>query len=643
MKKLYFGAAYYPELWDKSEIDEDIKRCKELGLNVLRVGEFAWGKMEPREGEYDLDWLECVVDKLHKAGIVTVMCTPTCTPPRYMLDKYEEMRNVSDRGVRTKTSWRCHPCKTSHIMREKNRGIVTEMAKRFGSHPGIIGWQIDNELYPYGGGCYCPLCVKEFQKYLKNKFKTVDALNDAWGMSRWSLDYQSFDAVNPPLDGEWKHPSLVKAWWDFQCRQIKTYIDEQAEILHKYTKVPIGTDMMSNNNLGYYETTHSLDIVQFNHYNKAEELYETEFWYDFLRCVKDKPFWVTETQVGWNGSTFAACGARPTGNCFINTILPFAHGADMNMYWLFRAHRNGHELSHGALYSTSGQLYSVSFEVEEAIKLISKHEKTFTSPIKSDIALSFSSTAANTFMAAPMLENFDYTATIRDKYYTALRHYNVDVIDTAHSLDEYKVVISPFMCHARENNFKERITEFVKSGGTWIVGPMTDIVDTEVTKYTKSTLSFVEEMVGAELLYQRPIENPQFKAEWNDGTPCEISMCYDSFLFANPLATYTAGDFGKEYAVVQKEIGKGKVILVGSVLSHKDLRRLIEQNPILKASDNVSLTERGAKTKTVIAVEIENKQGFIEFDGRYKSLLTGDVVSGKITIEPYSVDIFEKI
>ena len=55
MKKFYIGAAYYPELWDKSEIDKDIKLMKEYGMNCMRVGEFAWSNMEPREGEYNFE------------------------------------------------------------------------------------------------------------------------------------------------------------------------------------------------------------------------------------------------------------------------------------------------------------------------------------------------------------------------------------------------------------------------------------------------------------------------------------------------------------------------------------------------------------------------------------------------------------
>lgn len=643
MKKLYIGAAYYPELWDAAEVDKDIERAKALGLNVLRVGEFAWGKMEPREGEYQFDWLVSVVDKLYAAGIYTVMCTPTCTPPRYMLDKYEEMRNVSEYGVRSQTSWRCHPCKTSPIMREKNREIVTQMAKVFGSHPGVIGWQIDNELYPYGGGCYCPLCREAFRQYIKRQFGTIEALNEAWGMARWSLDYQSFDAINPPLPDQWKHPSLVKAWWDFQCENIRTYIDEQAEILHKYTKAPIGTDMMANNKLGYYQTTKSLDVVQFNHYDTAEALYETEFWYDFLRAVKDKPYWVTETQVGWNGSEFAQNGYRAVGNCYVNTWLPFAHGGEMNMYWLFRAHRNGHELAHGALYTTAGRPYRISQEVKQASQEIAKCQDILAGGLKAEIALHFSSTAANIFEAAPMLKNFNYTETVRDVFYNALRHYNVDVVDTAHSLSGYKVVVSPFLCNATENDFYQRIVQFVSDGGTWIVGPMSDIMDTNVTKYIDAPYSFLEELVGAYTKYHKPVDNDVFCAEWSDGTPCGVSTCFDGYELEQDtasLAKYIDGEFAGLTVVAQKEIGAGKVILLGSVPTHSDLQRLVPIKPILAASDNVSLVSRG---DAIIATELENATGYIQLDGQYKDRITDAVLSGKVCVAPYTVLVLEKI
>ena len=144
MNKIYLGAAYYPELWEKEEIEKDVARCKEVGVNCLRIGEFAWGKMEPEEGKVDLSWLVRAVDRLYENGIFTVLCTPTATPPRWMLNKYPEMRMIMHDLVRADVSSRCHVCKTSPVAREKNRLIVTELAKTFAGHKGVVGWQIDN-------------------------------------------------------------------------------------------------------------------------------------------------------------------------------------------------------------------------------------------------------------------------------------------------------------------------------------------------------------------------------------------------------------------------------------------------------------------------------------------------------------------
>ena len=197
MDHTYIGAAYYPELWEESEVERDILRCKELGINTLRIGEFAWEKMEPQEGVFAFDWLKRVVDKLYAAGIYTVLCTPSATPPRWLLNKYPETRMVMHDLIRADVSSRCHTCKTSKIIREKNRKVVEGMARAFAGHPGVIGWQLDNEIYPYTEGCYCENCKAAFREWLRARFGTIDALNKAWGMARWSLSYSDFSEVEP--------------------------------------------------------------------------------------------------------------------------------------------------------------------------------------------------------------------------------------------------------------------------------------------------------------------------------------------------------------------------------------------------------------------------------------------------------------
>ena len=648
MKNVYIGAAYYPELWEEEEIDKDIERCKELGINCLRVGEFAWSKMEPKEGKFEFDWLLRVVDKLHQNGISTLMCTPTCTPPRWLMNKYEETKRViQDEGKRDDISSRCHPCKSSLIMREKNRVIVTEMAKVFSAHKGIIGWQIDNEFFPYHEGCYCDNCKKGFRAYLKGRFGTVEKLNKAWGMARWSLDYNSFDEVEPPYPKQWKHPSLQKAWGDFQCALIKSYSDEQAEILHSYGCKNVGTDLMITPHLSWYDMCEKLDVLQYNHYNTAEDLPGTAFWHDFARGVKDKPFWVTETQAGWNGGNISDCGYRPVGNAYANTWLAFAKGAEMNLYWLFRTHPNGHELAHGALFSTAGRVYRVSEEIKRACKDMDVCEGFLSgSKVKSDIALHFSATAANSFVAAPMLKDFDYTKTVCDQFYLAFAHYNADVIDTKHSLDGYKVVISPFLATTEEYNFKERIIDWVKAGGTWIVGPMTDMMNGELTKYTSAPYGFLEELAGVYTKYQKPVDNNVFKAKWLDGRDCAISKYFDAFECnegTKALASYDGDEFGGYAVVTERKVGKGKVILLGSVISHGDLRRLAGLAPIARASENIVLTKRSGGENGIIAVEVKNQAGFVELQGKYRELISGKTVSGKAELPAHGVAVYVKL
>ena len=640
---IQLGAAYYPELWDPAELVSDIEKCKEYGLRLLRVGEFAWGRMEPEEGRFELDWLEELVDRLHESGISVVLCTPTCTPPRWLLNRYPETRQVSPAGVREAASSRCHTCKTSPLMREKNLRVTEQLARRFGNHPGVVGWQIDNELYIYREGCYCPLCRAAFQAYLRERYGSPEELNRRWGMARWSLEYSSFDEVEPPRPDEWRHPSLQTAWRRFMEAQLCSYAREQADMLHRYTRAPVGTDMMPMNTLSYYDMTAPMDVVQYNHYDPAERLPFTTFFYDFARPIKARPFWVTETQVGWNGSEYAECGYRPVGNCYANTWLPIAHGAERNLYWLFRTPQNGHELAHGALFSTAGRPYRVSEEVRQASRDLARCDAFLSgSRVAARIAIHFSSVAENNFLSAPLLKDFHYKETLMERFHAPLRHYNVDLIDTPHPLDGYRVVFSPFLATIDEE-LQEKAEAFVRAGGTWIVGPMSGILTEDTSKYADSPYPFVERLAGVYVRYQKPIANSLWRAAWQDGSPLGVSTCYDALeaTDSTPLATYCGDEFDGFAAVTERRLGAGRVILLGTLPDASAIRRLTGLPPIAEASENVDLTERSGARAGLIAIETENRPGTLTLPGRYHELIGDRRLSGTVSIRPYEVLVLE--
>ena len=195
----YFGAAYYPEDWPLAQIDEDIALMLRAGMNCMRIGEFAWSSMEPDEGRYEFGWLHTVVDKLAAAGLATILGTPTCTPPIWLVERYPEVLFVLDDGRPSGHGARRHACPNSPVYRDHCARIVSRMADESGQDDRILGWQIDNEVYAIGGwpprSCCCPVCLQLFREKMRAEFGTIEALNDAWCLSLWSQAYQSFDQL----------------------------------------------------------------------------------------------------------------------------------------------------------------------------------------------------------------------------------------------------------------------------------------------------------------------------------------------------------------------------------------------------------------------------------------------------------------
>lgn len=642
MSKIYIGAAYYPELWSPAEIDRDIEQMKAHGMNVMRIGEFAWSRMERHEGEFDMSFFRHVMDKLYENGIDTILCTPTCTPPRWLFEKYPDAKRVICNGVRNERldiHARCHPCKSNLDVREKNRQIVREMAKELGHHPGLIGWQIDNELFACDDGCFCDNCIRLFREMLKEKYGTTDELNAAWHMDRWSLEYDFFDQVNPPRPGRWEHPSLQVEWLRFQNNLVISYAEDQAAVIREYSDAPIGTDMMTNNQLSYEKINQKLDIIQYNHYEKPADLWKTPFAYGFMRALKDRPFWVTETMVGWNGNIGAWNGQRYKGACYMNTVAPIAFGGEMNMYWHFRAHPAGHELGHGAVLNSAGRPFRVSEEIRWASDDLAKCADLLTnSKANSKIALHYASTSVTLLRYAPLRENIVYRAELMEKFYSKLRHHNPDLIDTGHSLDGYDVLLSPMVANATEKGLKERILTWVENGGRWIVGPMTDIMNENAVKYTETPYSYLEEAAGVYTKYQHPQPVGDAVGKWTDGGTFGLSFWQDAYeaTDAEVLATYEGGEFDGLAAITRRKVGKGEIILLGTVPDKEALIRLIGKAPVAIASENISLVSRHGKENGIIALEMEHKEGYIQLDKEYYDILGEKVVSGRVEIAPYT-------
>ena len=654
-KPILFGAAYYPEDWPESERPYDIKMMKEAGMNVMRFAEFAWHNMEPKQGEYDFRWLHDVVDDLAANGIKSILGTPTATPPRWFLKKYPDAARLEPDGYRVPHGGRRHCCSNNPDYQRESAKIVEAMGKEFGSDPNVIGWQLDNEIYSWGNGCTCPVCEEKFHRYLEAKYGTADNMNRAWNLNLFSQAYDEFDEVPIPVHG-WQSPHLKLEWDQFRYDSDIAYIHSHVEILRKYTKAPIGTDMMPVNGMGYEAMTEPMDVIQYNHYNTEENLPELPFWYDHFRSF-GKPFWNTETATCWNGSTNVNQVMKAEGFCRVNSWLPVALGGVANLYWIWRQHWAGHELIHGSVLYANGRPMHIFPEVQK----ISQDFKTAESflrdtTVDTQIGFHYTSLSWQLNQVQPIVVNFNYKERLVNDFYRPLTALGLrpDVIGAKKDLSGYKVLFSPLMMTLEDGDLGDRIEEWVKDGGIWVAGPMTDIRNHIGAHYLKNATGRIERMTGVQLTDSIPGDGRYLPATWADGTPVSANYWQELYTPAENgevLASVTGGYStlqGK--ALIQKiPCGKGFVWLLGTIPSAEDYQKLIRLVcedagiAVPEATGTITAIPRsGNGRQGLILLEIANAPGSYRLDEPMTDLLTGKEYSGVVEMSPYDLLILEK-
>lgn len=652
-KPILFGAAYYPEDWPESERPRDIEMMKKAGMNVMRFGEFAWHNMEPKPGEFDFSWLHRVVDDLGANGIKSILGTPTATPPRWFLLRYPDAAVLEPNGQRALHGGRRHCCSNNPDYQRHSAAIVEAMAKEFGNDPNVIGWQLDNEIYSWGG-CNCDHCRAGFHRYLQEKYGAIEEVNQQWNLNIFSQAYDDFDEIQLPTRS-WQNPHLRQEWAAFHYRSDIRFIHSHVEILKRHTKAPISTDMMPFNGMSYQDMTEPLDVIQFNHYNTVENLPTLPLWFDYIRSF-GKPFWNTETATGWNGGTEITQVAKPVGFCRINSWLPVALGGEANLYWLWRQHWGGHELMHGSVIYANGRPLPMFDEVQQISREF-ELAKDFLRETKVDtkLAMHFTSLSWRINEVQPMIDKFLYISRLAEDFHVPVTRMGLrpDMIDTGKDLSGYKVLVSPMVYSLEEKDLPRRIEEWVRDGGHWVVGPMTDIRNAIGAHYTDRAMGYVEEMTGCRLVATIPDSGVVVKSKWTDGEPMSAHYMQQVFTPAENgrvLASVTEGYASIiGTALVQKvPCGKGAIWLLGTLPDSKDLQKLMA---MVCAEAGIEVPEVTG-TVTVIPRSGENRRGLILMEtacapASYRlpepmtDLLTGTTYAGTVELKPYDLMILE--
>jgi beta-galactosidase len=598
----YLGVSYYPETAG-AEMDHDISRMHEIGINQVRFGEFAWGVMEPREGEYDFSLQERALEKFAQSGIGVVLCTPTAAPPAWFSEKHPEILRVSAQGFTLGHGGRRQYCPNSEVYRAYSRRITEALGKRFGNERGVIAWQLDNEFY---GDCFCPRCEREFRQWLRHRYGSIDELNQAWLTVVWSEQYQSFDQIplpNPNRIQPGPHPSLTRAYREFMSDSYVSFSNEQAGIIRKYTKLPITTNahtpiyqLIDNGKL-----FRSLDLVSMDCYAGPANLARYAFEDDWMRTL-EKPFWLSETESSLAGAATVdeeTVFVHARGALRAKIWLNYSLGADAVSFWLWRPHWAGQELEHGGLLYAWGDEAPNTEEIRQVGRELAQYGGwlSSTKPRPATVALHHSMRSLWNFDAAPIVVGFQYDTAIAE-FHKQLLELGVhrDVIAPEAPVSGYRVVFSPFL-PVIDEELLARMQRFVEGGGTWVLGPLSAGRTVDGTAHRDAAYgAALEQWLGVHVRHRLPpldrvklaADGGSFGARWW----CDA---YETGPAHTIWARYAGGALDGLPAVVEARIGKGRVILLGTLPEAawlKSFLRLIAGEAPVEADTGIVAVER---------------------------------------------------
>ena len=210
---IYYGAAYYPEHVAEDTWKNDAVLMRGAGFNVVRIGEFAWCRMEPAEDQFEFGWLDRVIDTVAAKGVQVLLGTPTAGPPAWLVNAKtpeDECRQLYEDGIRMEFGARNLLCVNHPRFFARSVAIATALGKHFAQNPHVMGFQLDNEPGMYGHRCYCAVCVRDFRHWLEKKYGTIETLNRQLGMVFGSNEFVSFDDIPlPRLRQELHNPGLL--------------------------------------------------------------------------------------------------------------------------------------------------------------------------------------------------------------------------------------------------------------------------------------------------------------------------------------------------------------------------------------------------------------------------------------------------
>lgn len=592
------GTYYYPEQWPREQWRRDFDNMAQMGLQIVHMGEFAWFSMEPEPGRFELDWLDECVHMAQARGMKVILCTPTAAPPIWLTQQYPEILPVTAGGTK-QHGGRRHYNPLAPAMREATERIVTALAERFGDHPAVIGWQIDNE---YGLEFdQSPITHAAFQEWLRDRYGDIDTLNRAWGNQFWNQYYTSFGQIlmppsrQPRYDNPHHHLDASRFW----SQVFAGFNRMQARILRPW----IGTERFITTNFMPFhldcnpgDFADHMDLFSWDSYpvsgwekNNANEEYRIAdpsgigIMHDLMRSYTGR-WGLMEVQPGtinWSGVPVLLY----PGAVRLWLWTAWAHGAEFITTYRYRQPLWGIELFHHGLMQTDGVTPSEGGkQFMQVIQEMRELEKTSTSSASAPTptaGLLIDFEQLWFFATLPQARSWDQCAWLRT-WYAAIARLGMEV-KILHPQSEWPgdlaMIVAPSV-QMVDDRLIERFTDYARAGGHLLLTCRTGLMNRHGQLFEGPTAVPILPLIGATIQGydglpdgdKAHVEMDARRYPWNvwgdlvrpeEGT--RVLACYaDQFYAGTP-------------AITQHDFGRGQVTYCGVCAEASLVEALVEK------------------------------------------------------------------
>jgi beta-galactosidase len=653
-----FGVCYYPEQWPESYWEGDARRMQECGVNTVRMGEFGWALMEPREGHYDFSLFDRAIETLGRHGIKTIFGTPTAAPPKWLTHTYPEVLGVLETGQPVNDQSRRQYCYNSPIYRQFSRKIVEALAQHYRDNTNIIGWQIDNEMNNENPECFSESCRVAFRTWLKRKYGTLDELNARWGTVVWSQIYSDWSQIDLPFPTPAFHnPELMLDYKRFISDSATSYLNDQVEIIRRYRPNDFLTHNGAFKNINYYDFSRALDLHAFDNYPTFEDSprYPTGAALTLVRGFNGRMM-IMEQLTGPAGQTYMLRTPQP-GQARLWAMQAVAHGADGLLHFRWRsAMRGAEEYWYGVLDHDNVPRARFDEFKQEGLELQKIGPQIVGSKVVSEIAVIKDFEAEWVFDYQFLTKEVNVGAVYNALFQAASeQRHNIDFVGPDADLSGYKLVFAPQLA-LMDDKLAERLKRFVEQGGTLVMSAHSAIKDRD-NAFTATTIPIgLTNVFGVELdsfqTYQPPsrLDNA---LRFDDGSLLPVNVFAEVL---HPTTAHVLGRWERDYfkdaaAATEQPLGKGKAIYYGSLFNVDAARYLIKRyageiglKPLI--SDGPEQVEVTCRTKGgtdfYFVLNHGDSSTTVNVGDGFTDVLTDKAAPASLTLAPFDYRVLKR-